>query len=99
MKIIRAFGLLAGLTAFLAPLGYANPTILLMGVGGVATTTMDAPTTAEGASFNFATACSGSCLVAEDTFTEPTLNTSLWEPFVGCCSFGHFSADVFNEPY
>ena len=72
----------------------APPTVVSGQLGN-----MVAPTVAQGAAFNYATDCSGSCLVSEDNFSEPSLNTSLWQPFLYCCTFGRWNAGVFSSPY
>ena len=60
---------------------------------------MPAPTVVQGAAFNYGTACSGSCLAAEDNFSSATLNTTFWQPFLYCCTFGRWNAAVFAAPY
>ena len=45
---------------------------------------MAAPTTAQGAAFNYGSACSGgttTCLAVEDQFTTSSLDTTNWNPF------------------
>ena len=61
--------------------------LLALGLAGCAHN-MAPPTTAQGAAFDYGTACSGSCLMSEDTFTETSLNTTFWNPFMSDAAVG-----------